>query len=430
MKKILSFLLSLVLIMSIGMTGTSALASEKVKLVFWDECPGTVQTPLFKELLDEFMELNPDIEVEYVGIPWDSAKEKYDVAIASKATPDVASIHNTWLTEFALKGALMDLDDRFEAWDESSQFNAALIQAIRSEDSEGRLFTIPYTDNMPMLWVRTDLLSAKGVEIPTTWDAFFEAAEKMTDLDKSVYGFTIRGGSGGASQLLHALIAYSGMTSFFDDEGNCLLNNDDAVAFVERLAQMYNVNTAASDITAGLGETVSAFDSGFAAMMFHNLGSYGDHKAVLTDEQFVGIPYPASLEGISTYSGSMWCGYVTFADTEHPEESWRLMQFLASKSSVSRYNEVIGQLPTRTDVSEEAWLNDAPHIKAALEYAAQENTICVNQPTFIPTFSAIVDEMNPFFQETLTGGMTAKEFLDTYAEALEEGYQQVEQLTK
>lgn len=426
MKKTCSFLVALAMVLTLCFSATGALAADKVKLVFWDECPGTVQTPLFKELLDEFMALNPDIEVEYVGIPWDSAKEKYDVAIASNATPDVASIHNAWLSEFVLKDALMPLDDRFNAWEDAEQFSVGLLDAIRGSVADEKLYTLPYTDNLPVLWVRSDLLAAKGLSLPATWDDFFSIAQEMTDLDNGKYGFTIRGGAGGANQILHALIAYSGMTSFFDENGKCLLNNDKAVEFVEKLAALYNTNTAASDITAGLGETVSAFDSGVAAMMLHNLGSYADHMAVLTNDQFVGLPYPLAADGSRVYSGSMWCGLVTFAGTEHPEESWRLMQFMAGKHAVSKYNEVIGQLPTRADVSGEAWLADAPHIKAALEYTSQPDAICVSQPTFIPTFSAITNDMVPLFQEVLAGTASAREFLDAYALAIEDGYQQLQ----
>ena len=430
MKKKCCFLIALVLAVTLLTSTVGMAADEKVHLVFWDECPGTVQTPAFKGILDEFMRLNPDIEVEYVGIPWDSAKEKYDVAIASKTTPDVASFLNTWLSDFVMKDALLPLEDRFNAWDEASQFSAGLMDAVRGNAPDHQLYAIPYTDNMAIYWARTDLLSEKGLALPTTWDEFFEVINQMTDADNGKYGFTIRGGMGSTGQLLHGIVAYSGMTSYFDENGKCLLNNDKAVEFVERLTSLYGVNTATSDITAGLGETVSAFDSGVAAMMLHNLGSYEDHKAVLSDDQFIGLPYPPAVNGKKTYDGGMWCGYLMFSTTEHPEESWRLIQFLASKYGVSKYNEAIGQLPTRADVLEEPWLENAPHIKAALEYASQPDAVSVSEPTYIPTFASIVSSMIPLFQETLAGSMTAKEFLDTYAANLQSAYDEYMQEKK
>ena len=422
MKKLWCSLIALVMVLSMVFSMTGAVAEEKVKLVFWDECPGTVQTPTFKALLDEFMAENPNIEVEYVGIPWDSAKEKYDVAIASNATPDVASIHNAWLSEYALKGAIKPLDEQFDAWEDASQFSAGVINAVRASSHDGKLYAIPYTDNLPVIWVRTDLFAEKGVAIPTTWDEFFAAVEAMTDLDKGQYGFAIRGGAGSCGQLLHGIVAYSGMKDYFDENGKCQLNNERAVEYVEKIAALYNVNTAAGDITAGLGETVSAFDSGVAAMIMHNLGSYADHKAVIDDDKFQAIPYPAAVTGELTNAGSMWCSYVTFSNTEHPEESWKLMQFLAGKHGVSAYNSAIGQLPTRVDVAEEPWMAEAPHIKTALEYTSQPGVISVEEASYLSTWSGTVSDMIPLFQETLAGGMTAQEFLDAYAEGLQEGY--------
>lgn len=421
MKKLWCSLIALVMVLSMAFSMTGALAEEKVKLVFWDECPGTVQTPVFKALLDEFMAENPNIEVEYVGIPWDSAKEKYDVAIASNATPDVASIHNGWLSEYALKGAIKPLDEQFNSWDEAAQFSAGVINAARASAHDGKLYAIPYTDNLPVIWVRTDLFAEKDIAIPTTWDEFFAAVEAMTDLDKGQYGFAIRGGAGSTGQLLHGIIAYSGLKDYFVDD-KCQLNNELAVEYVEKIASLYNVNTAAGDITAGLGETVSAFDSGVAAMIMHNLGSYGDHKAVITDDKFQAIPYPAAKTGELTCAGSMWCAYVTFENTKHPEECWKLMQFLASKHGVSAYNEAIGQLPTRADVAEEAWMEDAPHIKTALEYTSQPGVISVREASHLSTWSGTQADMIPLFQETLAGGMSAQEFLDAYAAGLQEGY--------
>ena len=426
MKRTLVSLL-LVFALILGLCGTS-FADEKVHLVFWDECPGSDQTPLFKELIAEFEAENPDIEVEYVGIPWDSAKEKYDTAIASKTTPDVASIHNTWLSNFVTKGALVSLEDKFNAWEDADQFSKGLLEAIRADASDGMLYTIPYTDNMPVLWIRKDLVEEKGLQLPVTWDDFFNLVQEMNDPDNGKYGFTIRGGAGGSGQILHGVVAYSGITSYFDEDMHCTINNDKAVEFLERYAALYGKCTAVSDITAGLGETVSAFDSGVAAAMFHNLGSYPDHLEVLTPDQFVGLPYPLSVDGARTYGGSMWCGYVMFNTTEHPEESWRFLQFMASKHGISRYNEVIGQLPTRSDVGEEDWVMKAQHIKAAMEYAAQPDAVSVSEPTYIPTYSSIPGNMLPLFQEMLAGSMTPREYLDAYAAAIEEAYQEMLQM--
>ena len=87
---------------------------EEVNLIFWDENSGPDRTPIWEKLIDDFEKENPNIKVEYVGLPKDEAKSKLDAAIAAKDTPDVASLQSSWLPEFSIRGALLPLDDYFK----------------------------------------------------------------------------------------------------------------------------------------------------------------------------------------------------------------------------------------------------------------------------------------------------------------------------
>ena len=53
---------------------------------------------------------------------------------------------------------------------------------------------------------------------------FFEIAEKTTKVDEGIFGYIIRGGSGGAEALEKLMYSYSGITEYFDD-GTCTLND-------------------------------------------------------------------------------------------------------------------------------------------------------------------------------------------------------------
>lgn len=80
-KQIVSLLLVLVLLgsflagcttpngESIPNQGASSDDAEVVELTFWDENPGTIQTPLYEELIEEFNSLHDDIHVTY-GDKW------------------------------------------------------------------------------------------------------------------------------------------------------------------------------------------------------------------------------------------------------------------------------------------------------------------------------------------------------------------------
>lgn len=396
-----------------------SVSEPKVKLTFWDENPGPVQTPVFEKLLDDFMKEHPNIEVEYVGIPWESAKEKFDVAIASDATPDVASMTPDWLKDFTNKGALMPLDDFIADWDEKDQMNENLDNINRQIVGDGKLYCTTYTTNVTTLWCRDDIFQEKGIDPPSTWDEFFEVAEKATDVDNGSYGFSIRGGPGGISQLEEGMIAYSGIPGFFDENGKCLVNDPLNVEFVTKLSSLYRKYTPESDITSGYKEIVSNFDSGVAAMIFHNLGSYGEHSAALPPEAFSAMQCPDSVQGYPSTLAGMHTVYGIFNNTEHPSEAWELLSFLSGREAISYWNENMGQIPTRKDNVEDEWLKSSPHISAAFEYINNPELHSVLRPLDIPNYSNINNNiMLPKWQEVLAGSLSPQDFLDQWAQLL------------
>ena len=83
----------------------------KTKITFWDENAGPQRTPIWEKLITDFEDANPDIDVEYVGLPKDSSKSKLDTAIAADDMPDVGSVQTSWLPEFSIREALLPLDD-------------------------------------------------------------------------------------------------------------------------------------------------------------------------------------------------------------------------------------------------------------------------------------------------------------------------------
>ncbi|MEH7117502.1 extracellular solute-binding protein, partial [Neobacillus vireti] len=184
--------------------------NEKVTLTFWDENAGPQRTPIWEELIKRFEEKNPNIDVEYVGLPKDSAKTKYDASIAAEDTPDVGSVQTSWLPEFALREALLPLDSYFDKWDQKDKINEGSVKFNKDIVADHKLYGIPYTQNLDILWVRPDWFKEKGTKIPETWDEFFTAVEQQTDKANNRFGYTIRGGAGGAFQLQRLMYAYSG----------------------------------------------------------------------------------------------------------------------------------------------------------------------------------------------------------------------------
>ncbi|KQL41785.1 ABC transporter substrate-binding protein [Bacillus sp. FJAT-25509] len=394
--------------------------NEKIKLTFWDENAGPQRTPIWEELIKRFEEKNPNIDVEYVGLPKDSAKAKYDASIAAEDTPDVGSVQTSWLPEFALRDALLPLDPYFNKWEDKDKINKGAIDFNKEIVADHKLYGIPYTQNLDILWVRPDWFKEKGTKVPETWDDFFTAVKNQTDKANKRYGYTIRGGAGGSFQLQRLMFAYSGEEDYIKN-GKSTINSKKNIEFLKKYFGLYKKYTPQSDITNGYKEMIAGFDTGAVAMVQHNIGSYGEHKEALQSDQFQAIPLPKTADGKYVAEGGNTIGISVFKGTKHAEASWKFAAFLNSKDSQSYWNQQVGQIPTNSDVLSEQWIKDSPHIQTAFKVYDDPNTILYKPPFYLPEYRSILDTIvDPGTQAVLSGKMTVEEFLDEWSKAIED----------
>lgn len=397
--------------------------NESTKIVFWDENAGPNRTPYYEHLIDKFEEENSDIEVEYVGIPWKSAKEKYDVAIASGSTPDVAAVPEMWIANFVAREALLELDGYFDAWDEKDQFVSSYININRELAGDGKLYQIPRSANTNVMWYRSDVFTEKGIKPVENWDDFYKSVEALTTDD--MFGYSIRGGAGGAYQLVSYLLAYAGVDYYFDDNGKVFLREEKVLEGLEKLVDMYNTYTPESDITNGYKEMVATFDTGKAAMIQHNLGSYGEHSKTLGEGKFSAMPLPKAANGKRSILFAGANGTSIFKNTEHPEEAWRFLTSICSEYAISYWNENIGQLPTRMDVNDDPWMEDAAHIGVMAAAMVEEDVVTVRDSNYLPGQATVMNEVGqPGLQAVLLGELKPEDFLNDWANAFEKEYKE------
>ncbi|MFJ5715834.1 ABC transporter substrate-binding protein [Neobacillus sp. NPDC093127] len=401
--------------------------NEKVTLTFWDENAGPQRTPIWEELIKRFQDKNPNITVEYVGLPKDSAKQKYDAAIAANDTPDVASVQTSWLPEFSLREALLPLDSYFDKWEDKEKINKGSLDFNKKIVPDHKLYGIPYTQNLDILWVRPDWFKEANVQIPENWDDFFSAVEKLADKDKNRYGYTIRGGAGGSFQLQRMMYAYSGINDYIKD-GKSTINDPKHAEFLKKYFALYKKFTPQSDITNDYKAMIAGFDTGAVAMVQHNIGSFGEHSKALQPDQFQAIPLPKTADGKYVAEGGNTIGISVFKGTKHPDAAWKLASFLNSKDSQSYWNQQVGQIPTNSDVLGEDWIKQSPHIQTAFKVYDDKDTVLYQPPFYLPEYRSILDTVvDPGTQAVLSGKMTIEEFLNEWAQAFEKAQAQYDE---
>ena len=397
---------------------------EKVQITFWDDNEDPDRTVIWEELIRRFESENPTIDVVYTALHKDSAKSKLDAAIASKETPDVACVYTSWLPEYAEKDALLPLDSYFESWNEKEKINKDSINANRNIVKDKLLYGIPYTQNLDVLWIRSDWLKGAGLKRPETWEEFFHTAQQLTDTSANQFGYSIRGGAGSSFQLQRLMYAYSGIGTYFQD-GKSTLNHPKHIEFLQKYFALYQQYTPKSDIANDYHMLIAAFDAGRVGMIQHNLGSYGEHKKALGAGQFLAVPLPKSESGRHVVEGGNSIGLSVFKDTKYPDEAWTFVQYMNSKEAQSFWNRKVGQIPTNSDVLQEGWVKETPHIQRAIEIYNDSATVVYEPSFYLPEYRSILNMVvDSGIQAVLSGQKTVEEFLNEWAHAVEEANKQ------
>lgn len=412
-----------------GAGGGGTEGSGKGKITFWDN-NGGVRTDVWKEIIADFEKANPDIDVEYVGVASKEVQSKYDTAIQGGALPDVGGVGAAMLAGIAAQGALEPLDERIEKSPLFGKLNKGMVESVKAAGGQDKLFTVPTSASNGVLYYRTDLFKAAGLQEPSTWSAFYAAADKLTQKDKNRFGYTIRGGAGSIAQALDAMYGQSGITEFWDGD-KTTVNDPKNVAALEKYVSLFKKNTPAADVNNDFTKMVAQWDSGEIGMLNHNLGSYQDHVKALGTEKFRGIPNPTLDNGTRVMVSNPVDGLGLFSSSKNKAAAWKFIEFAASHESNSKWNKSAGAIPANTEAAGDPWLQEAEPTKLAAEVLFSGKASIVQLPYYLPDWNTISKADNEAnFQKVLLGSMSAKDFADDLAEQLNEAQAEWKQQQK
>jgi len=228
----------------------------------------------------------PDATVTVKWNPGDYDK-LVSAALLTADVPDVFEYGNGPTLDMIKAGQVEDLTELIG--DAASQFSAPVLAAMTWED---KIYAIPQTVDMQLLYYRTSVLDKAGVQPPTTLDALTAAAKKVSSDDMG--GF-FAGNDGGIGVLNQMLIWAAGQEMINADQTTIGFDNDAGYGALAAFAELYN--------SGGLVKSASAdwfdakpFTNGETAMQWGGLWSLPDIQSALGDD-FGVIPFPAIGSG-------------------------------------------------------------------------------------------------------------------------------------
>lgn len=142
-------------------------------------------------LAEQFQALYPNITIEFQDVPFEEIRTRLLTQVAANNPPDVGFLDAVTVSEFASRGALVNLDP-YIAESLAVEIDDYVPAFLTAATFEGSIYGLPIDAETTGLFYRTDLFEAAGLDPndpPDTWEEFRAAAEALTNPDERQYGF-------------------------------------------------------------------------------------------------------------------------------------------------------------------------------------------------------------------------------------------------
>lgn len=281
-----------------------------------------------RDRLDEFEAQNPGIKVDLQSLPFDTMRTILQTQLRSGDAPDVFN----WGSGPSFGGALADaglLYDLSDAYEERG-WEVYDFAKDRVTSADGTVYGVPGEMETLGVFYNRDLFAELGLDEPQSLADLEEIAEATKAAGYIPFAISDQEGWQGGHQLSMALSSAVGSAGVNDlVAGNSDWDSADveaAVGLWDKFDEAGYLTPFPTSVSYDSGN--SLFFAGDAAML--PMGSWIVDGIVANADFEAGyFPFPAP-DGPGIFAAGLGSGPMITAETQHPEESLKLIDFLVS----------------------------------------------------------------------------------------------------
>lgn len=367
-------------------------------------------TPFFQE----FNQKNPDIKLNVVEGPFDTnlVENLYTSAFLLGDSPyDILNMDIVWVPKFAAAGWIMDLSNHLTP-EQKAKFVKGNLEGGTYQD---KLYRIPTTSDAGVLYYRSDLLKQARIKPPETFAEMLSSAQKLQKQGGTRWGYLWQGKQyeGVSAMFVEILEGFGG----FWTNPNTLevgLDQPQAIQAVNFLKSTINKGFSPRGVvTYGEEETRLLFQNGGAVFLRNwpyvwKLANAQDSKV----KGKIGIKPMIHAQGQVGGSALGGWGLGISKTTRHPEEAWRVIQYMTSEETMKKFVLATGLIP-----SYQSLFND-PEILAKFPHFPQLLQ-AVQKPALRPPiaqYAQASDVLQRYLSAAFTGRMSAEQAMKSAAQ--------------
>ena len=304
---------------------TSNFEQVDISLSWWGN---DVRNEYTLAAVKEFEKLHPEINVVCHYSDWSGYQKRSDAQMASDTESDVMQINYAWIQKYSPNGdEYYDINELSEYIDLTNFSQEELDYGMQN----GHLNAIPIALNTQTVYINKTVYEEYGLEIPRTWEDFFEAAKVMKG---EAYPIAMV-----AKSLWFFSIAYAEQQTgrqFMDLDGNIHFTAEDIQVMIEFYCRLVNENVIPQPEYYDSLKVATGEYAGILAWISDATSHCG--KAIENGYEIIVADYTV---GGASQVGDGWYAkpatmYAISRDTEYPEEAALLLDFLLNSEEMAK----------------------------------------------------------------------------------------------
>lgn len=401
-----------------GGGGNNNSADGKVTLKMVESLTNPTRTDTIKKLLAGFEAENPNIKVDLISPPTDSADQKIQQMLQSGKGIDVVEARDITVGSFGANKWLYDMSADLKGWDGWANLTD---NAVNYSKQDGKTYYIPYGFYGLSLFYRTDLVKGAGFSgPPASWQDLLKQSEKLNQPDANKFGYAFRGGTNANGNAVAVIEAYTAdqvdkENAFKLSNGKTIFSAPEAQAAMDDYLEIFKKGSPPSSVAWGYPEMVQGFSNGSTAFLLQDpevIATIKESKSLTADQWNVAPllvgPSGKAIQPIAS------AGWGIAEASESKPEAVKLIKYLSQGEPATEFSKENSLVPILKSAAKDPFYSTGPWAAYVTMTENPDTYISAVQPRGVAWWTEWIKKSDGELQRVLTGKMTTKELLASW----------------